>query len=386
MQQLHLKDLQVLFDKQEGPCLSLYQSTHRSHPENEQDPIRYKNLLKQLETSLADTYPLKEYESLLKPFHDLAENVNFWQHTLDGIAILSNKDHFHVFHLQRPTPDFAVVSDSWHLKPLLRQAQTQDRYQVLCLTRSDVKLFEGHRDGLDHVVFDQSFPDTVEKALGTDDETHERYISNYGLGAAARSGMAMSHGHGGKADAMDVDIERFFRVVDKAVHDRLSKNSQLPLILVTLAEYQGVFRKLSHNPFLQEQGLSIDPSALTVDQLREKTWEVFEPVAAQRVQDAVARFNQAHGTGLANGDLDRTLTAILDGRVDTLLVDADKRIAGKVLEEKRQIALAEDFSAPDTEDVLDDLAEMVLRRGGQVMVIPSQYMPTDTGLASIYRF
>ena len=99
MQQLHLKDLQVLFDEQEGPCLSLYQSTHRSHPENEQDPIRYKNLLKQLEKSLADTYPSKEYEPLLKPFHDLDENVNFWQHTLDGIAILSNKDHFHVFHL-----------------------------------------------------------------------------------------------------------------------------------------------------------------------------------------------------------------------------------------------------------------------------------------------
>ncbi|NLJ52399.1 MAG: hypothetical protein GX342_09625, partial [Alcaligenaceae bacterium] len=46
----------------------------------------------------------------------------------------------------------------------------------------------------------------------------------------------------------------------------------------------------------------------------------------------------------------------------------------------------EDFSSPEAEDVLDDLAEMVLRRGGEVKIIPSQYMPTDTGLASIYRF
>jgi hypothetical protein len=34
------------------PCLSLYQPTHRSHLENKQDPIRFRNLVKELETSL----------------------------------------------------------------------------------------------------------------------------------------------------------------------------------------------------------------------------------------------------------------------------------------------------------------------------------------------
>ncbi|CAM5213680.1 hypothetical protein OURE66S_01434 [Oligella ureolytica] len=36
--------------------------------------------------------------------------------------------------------------------------------------------------------------------------------------------------------------------------------------------------------------------------------------------------------------------------------------------------------------MLDDLAEMVLRRGGAVKIIPSLYMRTDSGIASIYRF
>lgn len=34
------------------PLLSLYQPTHRCHPDNRQDPIRFGNLVKKLEASL----------------------------------------------------------------------------------------------------------------------------------------------------------------------------------------------------------------------------------------------------------------------------------------------------------------------------------------------
>lgn len=36
--------------------------------------------------------------------------------------------------------------------------------------------------------------------------------------------------------------------------------------------------------------------------------------------------------------------------------------------------------------MLDDLAEEVLRRGGEVVVAPHDAMPTATGLAATYRF
>jgi hypothetical protein len=33
---------------QAEPCISLYMPTHRSHPENDQDPILFKNIYKKL--------------------------------------------------------------------------------------------------------------------------------------------------------------------------------------------------------------------------------------------------------------------------------------------------------------------------------------------------
>lgn len=54
-----------------SPCLSLYQPTHRQFPDNRQDPIRFRNLLKQLSESLHQKFPQQTGESLLAPFEHL---------------------------------------------------------------------------------------------------------------------------------------------------------------------------------------------------------------------------------------------------------------------------------------------------------------------------
>src|SRR5690625_3928380 len=386
MGHLSFEALAPFLERQEGPCLSLYQATHRSHPDNAQNPIRFKNLVKELERSLSNNLHKNEYETFLEPFHRLANDEHFWQHTLDGLAILAKKDQFQVFKLQRTTPDFAVVSDSFHIKPLLRQTQTMDRFQILCVTRQAVQTFEGNRDVIDHIVMGDDFPSTMEQALGEEREAGTLSMASYRLGAAARTSAAMFHGHGGRAEAVEVDTERFFRDVDRAINDRITKPSSLPLVLLTLPEYQGTFRKLSHNSHLLKEGISIDPTALSVDDLRKRVWEVVQPVAQERVANAIAQFKKSHGTGLASDNIQSVVRAILDGRVDTLLISAEQRIPGRVNREEKKVEILEDFNAPDVEDVLDDLAEMTIRRSGKLMVLPEDVMPTDTGIAAIYRY
>jgi hypothetical protein len=38
------------------------------------------------------------------------------------------------------------------------------------------------------------------------------------------------------------------------------------------------------------------------------------------------------------------------------------------------------------DDLLDDLSEKVLEKGGQVVVVPAERMPTKEGAAAIYRY
>lgn len=45
-----------------------------------------------------------------------------------------------------------------------------------------------------------------------------------------------------------------------------------------------------------------------------------------------------------------------------------------------------DFDDPEIDDLLDDIAERGLKAGGDVMIVPAERMPTETGVAAIYRY
>lgn len=128
MRNLTTDVLRELLQGHEPPCISLYQPTHRAHPDNLQDPIRYKNLVRDAERSLREKYPGREVQPLLEPLQALADEYPFWQHQRDGLAVLTAAGLFEVFRLQRPVQELVVVADSFHLKPLLRIVQSADQY------------------------------------------------------------------------------------------------------------------------------------------------------------------------------------------------------------------------------------------------------------------
>ena len=371
-----------LFGAHEPPCLSLYQPTHRAYPENRQDPTRFRNLLKSLEQSLRQKYTTREIKPLLQPFQDLSENQEFWNHTLDGLAVFGASGLFRVYRLQRVVPELSVVADSVHIKPLLRILQSSDRYQVLGLNRREVKLFEGNRDVLDEIEPAPGVPRTITDALGDELTEPHLTVASYGTGAA---GPAMRHGHGAKKDEVDLDAERFFRAVDRAVLEHHSRPSGLPLILAALPEHHSLFRQVSHNPFLLSEGIVTHPDALPHEELRERAWRVVEPQYFAKLAALVEEFGAAKSKGLGSDELAFISEAAVAGRVATLLIEAERHIGGKLDRESGGIVFG-DLAHPEIDDLLDDLGELVLNKGGQVVVVPAERMPVRTGIAAIYRF
>ncbi len=376
-------DVTGLLDVIAQPCLSLYQPTHRRHPENQQDVIRYRNLVKTLQSSLLQQYDAKETDALLAPFLALADDHDFWQQTRDGLAVLGARGVFRVYRLQRLVPELAVVSDTFHTKPLHRLVQSSQRYQVLGLTRKTVRLFEGDRDTMDEVVLAESVAATLIDALGS--ETTEPHTTVASYGGVGHGHGAMHHGHGGRSDEIEKDTERFFRTVDRGILEHHSKLSGLPLILATLPENRELFHRLSHNPHLLAEGIDASVDAIPLDALRERAWRVVEPFYTARLQSQLEQFGTARANGLGGEALLAVAEAVVSGRVATLLIDGDRAVPGHVDPETGQVILA-DRSRPDVDDVLDDLGAMARRRGAKVFILPSEQVPTETGVAAIYRY
>lgn len=373
-----------LFDNHEGPCLSLYQPTHRHGPENQQDPIRFGNLVKALEESLLQQVDKRTAQAMLEPFEALADDRVFWNHSQDGLAVLSAKDFLRVYKLQRPIAELAVVADTFHLKPLWRIVQSADRYQVLGLNRKEMKLYEGNRDALDEITPSKDIPRTLVDALGSElTEPHTTVTSHGGTGQGT---SPMFTGHGGKEAELDIDTERFFRVVDRGVLDFHSRPSGMPLILAALPEYHHMFHEVSRNPHLVAESIDIHPDALSsIDELRQRAWEVIAPHYLAKLAALVEEFGTARARELGDDDPEGVAKAILEGRVATLLVEADREIPGRIDRTTGGIAF-EDLGNPGVDDVLDDLGEMAMKMGGKIVIVPTERMPTETGVAAIYRY
>jgi hypothetical protein len=192
----------------------------------------------------------------------------------------------------------------------------------------------------------------------------------------------MHHGHGGKESEVDGDAERFFRSIDRDILEYHSRPSGLPLILATLPEHQQMFHQISRNPFLMVEGLDIHPDALPLDELRQRAWQVFEPHYLARLTAQVEAFSLAQSQNRGQDNLAEVAVAAVAGRVATLLIEANRKILGRLDTTSGEIVL--DELAPN--DLLNDLGALTRQMGGEVMVIPTAQMPTQTGIAAIYRY
>ncbi|WP_337177787.1 hypothetical protein [Paludisphaera sp.] len=386
MSHVTIDDLAGLLKPAASPAISLYQPTHRANPDRLQDPIRFKNLLAAAERSLAEKYPGREIDSLLKPMRDLQDDYQFWSHQEDGLAMFRTPDTFVYYQVQRPVAELVVVADSFHVKPILRMVQSADRFQVLWLDRENFRLFEGNRDVLDEVDLGD-LPSTIVEALGEDLTEQHEMAWTPGPARGPQGDPAFHPGIGGRKDERRTDKERFFRFVDRAVEDRFSKPSGQPLILAALPEYQTEFRKLSRNSAILAEGIAVDPGALTVDGLRDRAWKVVEPRYLARLAGLKETFGAADAAGKAVSRVHDAAREAAAGRIGMLMIEADRIVPGRLdLEGGGKVQRTQSLDDPGVDDLLDDVAEAVLRSGGEVVVVPADRMPTDTGLAGVLRY
>ncbi|HCE57787.1 MAG TPA: hypothetical protein DER09_08210 [Prolixibacteraceae bacterium] len=376
--------IQELLSADQAPCLSLYMPTHQKHPENLQDIILFKNLVHQMEESLMQKYSSVEVQKYLEPVKALLNNNDIWNYTLDGLAVFSSDGIFKVVKLHKSVEELAIVADSFHTKPLRQYLQSLDHFHVLGLTLHDIRLFESNRHSLFEVELTADTPKTITEALG--DELTEKHTTVDSYGGIGVDSSAMHHGHGGKKEETEKDAERYFRVVAGAIHEHYSKPTGWPLILAALSEHHSLFQKVNKNPLLLSKAIAINPSSVSPDTLAKMAWEIMEPEYNQKLETLVDRYEQAQANGKGSDDYKEVAVAVVEGRVDTLIVEADRIIPVRVTNLVTGNTQKKDLSNPKVDDLLDDLGELVIKMGGQLMVLPTDKMPSEKGLAAIYRY
>jgi hypothetical protein len=187
--------LKSLIAQQGKWCVSLYMPTHRTGQEEQQDPLRLKNLLAEAEAKLlASGLRRTEVQKLMHPAQELLWNKEFWQHQGDWLAIFLTNDFHKVYRLPVEFEEFLNTGTVFHFKPLLPCLGRGIKFYVLAVSLNNVWLFEGNADTLSEIQI--NFPTSKESALWTDDP--ERYLNMHSGSISTdegKRGAAIFHGH-----------------------------------------------------------------------------------------------------------------------------------------------------------------------------------------------
>lgn len=378
------KDLDGLVGQLTPPIFSVYLPTHRTHPDNAVDPRVFAQLVGEFASVREQHAKDKDIQQIFERFAALESDYEFWKHTRDGLAVFATRDTFDVYRLRRTVQPLAIVADSAHTKPLLKYLQTQDRYHLLVLSTNTAQLYEGDRYQLDEVdISGDDVPESMIDAL--DHEQRDLHATLAAYRTATGEAWETSQNHGLRKTNIDNDTEQFFRAVDRAVMAAYSVPSGLPLILAALPEHHHLFRRVSRNPHLIDNGVQGNAAAMDDSTRLQEAWKVFEPHYEARLETLIGQFNHAASQNLGTDRIEQISKDAFDGKVGTLLIEEDRVIPGRILD-RDHVVFDRAGSEEIIDDVLDDLAELVMRQGGEVWVMPAGSMPSATGAAAINRF
>lgn len=365
-----------IIEKGEAPLVSIYLPTSRLTTESKNNEIRFKNLLKKVESTLASDYPGKQGEKILSDLKELAEDKKFWANQLDGLGVLATSEDVVVYKLQRDVMEFVEVADTFYIKPLLNAYQTDDNFQILALNKSDFTLYEGNRYAIRKVDLPEDQKKSLKDVVGYFTEDNNLQGSSVGLQGSARFGYG-----GSSRDEEAIDVEKYFRWVDRYIFENHSKRTELPLILASLPENHTEFSKISHNDYLAVEGIKKDPQSLDDGELRKMAWAVLEPDFNNHMKKLIEKYELSKSRELASEDISEIARAAMEGRVESLIVNLNKTVPGSI-DPNTDRLLVEDESG----DMLNDLTLLALKQNAKVYVVTDEKLSLDTGVKAIYRY
>ncbi|MBA3074865.1 MAG: hypothetical protein FP831_14775 [Anaerolineae bacterium] len=346
------------------PSVTITLPTHRTSPENKQDPIRVKNLVEQATKRLLEEFNKREITPLLDRLERLAEGIDY-RYTLNGLALFVNRDFSRVVQLPFALRENVNIGETFLTRNLVFALNRTPRYWTLVLSEKPTRLFEGNRDILIEVQ-EGGFP-----------------IVHDGPGGE----QSLPGGFGIKKSAYRDEYHRqFFRQIDAALKPFLV-DDPLPLVVVGVDRYLSFFSEVTDHKDAILATLQGSHDKTSPSELAKLVWPLAKDALAEQRQEVFAELDTAVGEKKVASAISEVWRLASDGRGAILLVEEDYHFPARVDETGRHLVPAEDAaSAGAIDDAVDDIIETVLSKQGRVVFVENGQLETHQRIALILRY
>jgi hypothetical protein len=334
MKAITISNVRKLMGARCDPAVSIYLSTDPRRPGAPEDRARLRDLLRRASELLAGGYRREQIDALLVPIAERAGGA--WPRAR-GVGFLRSAGVNASFALPVEVPDLAVVAPTFHVKPLLEVLDGHRRFFMLVLAERAARLLDGSG--------------VVDVALEAPP-------------AAAKDGPAP------------------LEVVDEAVCEVL-RDIAAPLVLAGPERLRRAYRAASRYGWLLPEELEADVEQVRATDLLPEAAQLVTQYREAVEQEAVAQFLAAETAGRATDDLERVARAATAGTVRLLLHRAGAHVWGRLDPVSGSCFVRGGQQQAGDADIIDDLCELTLLSGGDVVEVAPERMPLDAQVAAV---
>lgn len=302
-------------EETEGIKLSLFMPTHLADPDNRQDPIVFKNLLKDAEEQLKE-FPEGTLSRVMSELSDMIKDNTFWNHGKGGLGILASAEDTKVFQMNYKVPASVKVGTTYHILPLLRHMQGSESAFVADISRDRVGFYRFDGTELKKIEpegFETEFTDLFND-YDPDKDGHS--------GANFKGNVAPYHSGIAKPEEDRKEREKYFRYLDTAF-DRIHQGHGLPVILAGTTENISAFRELAKGEFYVDEAIEKPVDSFKPNQIRDLVRDLVENRRKDKYRSDEDAASLALRENRAETDLAKIRKLAEEGRVGELLVNEE---------------------------------------------------------------
>jgi sporulation protein YlmC with PRC-barrel domain len=333
MRELSVKDLNILNVSSKGPMISLYLSKDMSILDNKTMEERWKELLLKAEFYLLKDYTRSYVDQFMKTlweksYLDKLEGLD------RGVVVFHSEEGFGgetgFIRVQSSISDLIVVADSFHIKPLIRIKNNVRGFFIVTMSSRAINVLienSGHLIKLDS------------------------YRNEPGIEGK------------NKKDSKDFFLNSAQEL------NKLFTAYRLPIILAGVKDHIGHMKKLLNQSMLMGESIVGNVEKMKAAELQENVYKILAPYYEQQELGALSELEIAMSRDRAVTYLEDIAISAVYGKIQKLFVVENRYVWGSINKQTGEIFISPRQVNAHDDDVLDDLCQLVLSKGGEVVVV-----------------
>jgi hypothetical protein len=269
-----------------------------------------------------------------------------------SVAFFASEEYSGFVFIPFPVHEKVVVAHSLHLKPIIPWIMSGDKFYLVTLSSKLCRLLKGDSFSLTEVSSISLSSSEIEKNKKSNDKKIKYKI-------LARA---------------EEEFHQFF------------KDDKYPIIIGGVEELHEIYKSMNRDPDILNERIVGNLDKTNFEDLHDECLMIINQIKKRSDQDLLLYYKEQRPYGKIIDQLSEITVAAAQGRVRSLMVASDRFLWGHLDKGTGVITkhVNKNLVIPE-DDILDDLAELVIARGGNVTLFKYDEMPSDNEAIAVLR-